>query len=286
MERVAIVTDNAADLLPGEIAAAGIEVVPLSVSFGNESFQPGVDLTNEAFYARLTAPGAPFPKTAAPSAGLMQAAFERAFAGGADAVVCITLSGGLSATVESARIARAALPDREIHVVDTRWATYPEGEFVQLAVEMAAAGRTASDIAGTIESRIPDMSAMVVVDTLEYLRRGGRISGPKAVIGTALSVKPILTVEHGVMEPVGQVRTRSRARSRAIELLRERIGGREVERAAVLQTVTPDAGAFVEEVAGALGLDAARVPVRTVGPTIGAHLGPGMVGVLALARSG
>jgi DegV family protein with EDD domain len=285
MGRVAIVTDNAADLRPEEIASAGVLMVPLSVSFGDESFQPGIDLTNEQFYERLTAPGAPFPKTAAPSAGLMQAAFERALGGGADAVVCITLSGGLSATLESARIARAALPDREIHIVDTRWASYPEGVFVQLAVELSAQGGTAREIAAELERRVPDMNAMIVVDTLEYLRRGGRISGTKAALATALSVKPILTVEHGVLEQVDRVRTRSKARARAIELLRERIGDREVERAAVLQTVTPDAGSFAGEVARVLGLDQARVPIRTVGPTIGAHLGPGMVAVLALARS-
>jgi DegV family protein with EDD domain len=285
MARVAIVTDNAADLLPEESAAAGIRVVPLTVSFGDESFQQGVNLTNEEFYARLTAPGAAFPTTAAPSAGQFQAAFEDAFAAGSDAVVCITLSGGLSATMESARMARAALPDREIHLVDTRWATYPEGVFVELAAQLAASGSSAAEIAATLERRVPDMNAMVVVDTLEYLRRGGRISGAKAMIGTAFSVKPILTVDHGVMEPVGQVRTRSKARARAIELLRERIGGRPIERAAVLQTVTPDSGAFRDEVAAALGLDAEAIPVRTVGSTIGAHLGPGMVGVLALARS-
>jgi DegV family protein with EDD domain len=284
MGRVAIVTDNAADLTPGEVEAAGIEIVPLSVSFGDMTYLPGIDLSNEEFYARLTAPGAPFPKTAAPSAGSMQAAFQRAFDRGADAVVCITLSGGLSATMESARMARAALPDREIHLVDTRWAAYPEGVFVHLAVELAADGASAAMIASTLERRIPDMNAMIVLDTLEYLRRGGRISGAKAMIGTALSVKPILTVDHGVMEPVGQVRTRTKARARAIELLRERLAGRAIERAAVLQTVTPDAGAFRDEFAAALGLAAAQLPVRTVGPTIGSHLGPGMVGVLALAR--
>jgi len=285
MGRVAIVTDNAADLHPEEIAAAGVLVVPLSVSFGDESFQPGIDLTNEQFYERLTAPGAPFPKTAAPSAGLMQDAFERAFGDGADGVVCVTLSGGFSATLESARMARAALPDREIHLVDTRWASYPEGVFVQLAVELSAQGGTAREIAAELERRVPDMNAMIVVDTLEYLRRGGRISGTKAALATALSVKPILTVERGLLEQVDRVRTRTKARVRAIELLRERIGDREVERAAVLQTVTPDAGSFAGEVARELGLDPDLVPVRTVGPTIGSHLGPGMVAVLALTRS-
>jgi DegV family protein with EDD domain len=277
---VAILTDSAADLLPEEVAAGRIAVVPLSVSFSDAMYQPGVDLSVEEFWVRLTAPGAPFPKTAAPSSGLMQAAFERAFREGAEAVVCVMLSGGLSATVQSARIARTALPDREIHVVDTRWATIPQGMLVLLATEMAAEGRAAREIAAELERRIPDLHAFVAVDTLEYLRRGGRISTAKAALGMALSVHPIVTVVDGELEQVERVRTRGRARQRVIELMT----ALPAERLTVLHTQGPDVERFADELARATGFDRSRMAIRMVGATIGAHLGPGAVGAAALCH--
>ena len=280
MGRVAILTDSAADLLPEELAAGRIAVVPLSVSFGEAAYQPGVDLSVEDFWVRLTAPGAPFPKTAAPSSGLLQAAFERAFSQGAEAVVCVTLSGGLSSTVQSARIARAALPEREIHVVDTRWATIPEGMLVLLASEMAAQGRAAREIAAELERRIPDLHAFIALDTLEYLRRGGRIGAATAALGTVLSVHPILTMVDGALEQMERVRTRGRARQRVIELM----APLPAERLTVLHTQGPDVERFADELARASGFDRSRMAIRMVGATIGAHLGPGALGAAALCR--
>ena len=138
MGRVAIVTDSAADLPADRAAAAGITIVPLEVTFGSERLLAGVDLTVDAFWQRMVAPDSPFPTTAAASPGQFQAAFEAAFAGGADAVVCVDVAEGLSATIKSARIARDLMADREIHVVNSRSASMGVGILAELGAEMAA----------------------------------------------------------------------------------------------------------------------------------------------------
>lgn len=280
MGRVAIVTDSASDLDPGNAAAAGIAMVPLLCTFGDEEYLSGVDMTAEQFWARLTAPGAPFPRTAAASAGAFGTAFERAFADGAEEIVCITVAGTLSATLKSAQIAAAALPGHAIHVVDSWSATLGEGLLALLAAERAASGRPASEIVAEVQRRIPDLRLYVALETLEYLRRGGRISGARAALGTVLSVKPIITIVDGLVEQADRVRTRSKARERLIELLT----ARPLERVALLHAMTPDIDAFGADLAQAAGLDHAAMSVHVIGPTIGPHLGPGTYGAVALFR--
>ena len=280
MSRVAIVTDSAADLTPVASASAGIVVVPLEVSFGEARFKAGVDLTTEQFWERVTAPDAPFPKTAAASAGDFGAVFDRLFAEGADAIVCVNVAGTLSATIKSARIARDERPDREIHVVDSGSASMGEGLLAQMAAEMAADGRPAADIAAVLDDRKVDLNLYVALDTLEYLKRGGRISGSQAAIGTLLSVKPIITIKDGKAETTEKVRTRSKARERVMELLTVR----PVERVAVLHTMAEDVEGFRDELVRRMpgGVDPARVSIQPVGPSVGPHLGPGGIGAVIL----
>ena len=197
MSHVAIVTDSASDLPPDVAAAQSITVVPLVVSFGAESFRPGVDLTTEAFWERMTAPDAPFPTTAAASPGDFKTAFEAAFAGGADAVVCVNVSGDLSGTLKSAQVAAGLLEGREVHVIDSRTASMGVGQLAQIGAELAAEGVAAAEIARVLEHRKADVDLFVALDTLEYLKRGGRISGARAAVGTMLSIKPIITVQEG-----------------------------------------------------------------------------------------
>jgi len=280
VSRVAIVTDSAADLTPVASASAGIVVVPLEVSFGEARFKAGVDLTTEQFWERVTAPDAPFPKTAAASAGDFGAVFDRLFAEGADAIVCVNVAGTLSATIKSARIARDERPDREIHVVDSGSASMGEGLLSQMAAEMAADGRSAADIAAVLEDRKVDLNLYVALDTLEYLKRGGRISGSEAAIGTLLSVKPIITIKDGKAETAEKVRTRAKARERVIVLLT----ARPVERVAVLHTMAEDVEGFRDELVRRMpgGVDPARVSIQPVGPSVGPHLGPGGIGAVIL----
>jgi DegV family protein with EDD domain len=285
MGGVAIVTDSTADLAPEMAAAHGVRVVPLFVRFGDEELRVGVDVSTEAFWERLLAPEAPFPTTAAPSPGTFRETFEACFAAGADAVVCPTIGSKLSATFGSATLAAQALPDREIHVIDTMSTSMSTGIPALLAAEMAASGVPAAEIAAGVRARLPDVDLYVAVDTLDYLRKGGRLSAARAAIGTVLSVKPIITVRDGIVEMAERPRTRARARERAIEL----ITGHPVERLAILHTPTSSAAeveAFRDEIVARLpgGIDPARISVGLIGASTGPHLGPGLMGAAFLRR--
>jgi len=283
VRRVAIFTDSASDLDPGEAQAKGIRIVPLVVTFGTETYKAGVDMTTAEFWQRMTAHGAAFPTTAASSPGDFKEAYEAAFAEGAEAIVSIHVAGALSATIKSAQIARDMLPDREIHVVDSLGASMAQGILCRMAVEMADAGRAPEDIAAALEERAPDMRMYVALETLEYLKKGGRISGAQAAIGTLLSVKPIIAVKHGTVETADRVRTRSKARERLLELILER----PIERISILHTQAPDVEEFRSEILRrAPDLDGDAVTVETVGPSVGPHLGPGCVGAAVLYRAG
>jgi len=283
LSRVAIFTDSASDLDPAVAAEHGIGIVPLLVNFGRESFKASVELSTAAFWDRMVAPDAPFPTTAASSPGEFKDAYEAAFAGGADSIVSIHVAGTLSGTIKSAQIARDMLPDREIHVVDSLGASMAEGILAMIGVELAAEGRSAAEIAEVLEARAPDMVMYVALETLEYLRKGGRISGAQAAIGTLLSVKPIIVVKHGVVETGDRVRTRAKARERLLEMICER----PVERLAILHTVSPDVEAFRTQVLSRVPahLDPDDVPTALVGPSVGPHLGPGCVGAVVLYRA-
>jgi len=282
VSRVAIFTDSASDLDPAEAAREGIEVVPLLVNFGSETYKAGVEMSAEAFWERMVAPDAPFPTTAASSPGEFKDAYEAAFAKGAEAIVSVHVAGTLSGTIKSAQIARDMLPDREIHVVDSLGASMAEGILARMGIALAADGASASAIAETLESRAPDMRMYVALETLEYLKKGGRISGAQAAIGTLLSVKPIIAVKHGVVETADRVRTRAKARERVIEMICQR----PIERLAILHTVTPDVEAFRDQVLARApgGLDPSDVTINLVGPSVGPHLGPGCVGAAVLYR--
>jgi DegV family protein with EDD domain len=280
--RVAIVTDSAADIDPETAAAAGVIVVPLIVSFGSDSYRAGVDMSAEAFWERMVAPDAPFPTTAAASPGVFRDVFEAAFAAGAEAVVCVTVGSTLSGTHKSAQVALEMLPDREIHLVDSRSASMGQGLLALLAAELAATGVPADGIARTIELRADDAIVAVCLDTLEYLKKGGRISGPQAAIGSLLGVKPIISIGDGVVETIDKVRTRTKARARAIDFIMTE----PIERLSVLHTVSPDVDAFRAELMARApgGIDPARVSIQIVGPSVGPHLGPGAVGAAVLRK--
>ena len=236
MARIVFVTDSASDLDPAVATAHGIRVVPLVVSFGSDTYRAGVDLSTAAFWERMTAPDAPFPKTAASSPGEFKAIYDGVFAAGADAIVSVHVAGTLSGAIKSAEIAEI------------------------------------------LSDRASDLRMYVSLETLEYLKKGGRISGAQAAIGTLLSVKPIIAVEDGKVETADKPRTRSKSRERCIEL----ITARPIERIAILHTMAPDVDVFRAEVIRRAGLDPTDVSVTIVGPSVGPHLGPGCVGAAVL----
>ena len=283
MSRVAILTDSASDMDPAEAAASGIGIVPLLVSFGSETFKAGVDLSTADFWARMTAPDAPFPTTAASSPAEFKAAYEAAFEAGAEAVVSVHVAGTLSGTLKSAQVARDMLPDREIHLVDSQGASMAQGILCRMGLEMAADGRTAEDIAETLSERARDIRIYLTLDTLDYLKKGGRISGAQAAIGTLLSVKPIIEVKDGTVETADRVRTRGKARDRMVELALQR----PIERMSILHTMSPDVEAFREAMLARVpDLDPDAVSIELVGASVGPHLGPGCIGIVLLYQPG
>ncbi len=277
---VAIVTDSASDLTAEMAAEHGITVVPLVVTFGSESFLSGVELSMEDFYRRLTAPDAPFPKTAACSPGDFAAAFGAALDGGHEAIVCITVGARLSGTMKSAQIACEGMPRAAIHLVDSGTASMQQGLLVLRAAEMARGGATAEAIVDELRRRLPASKLYVALETLEYLKRGGRISAAQAAIGSMLSVKPIITITDGVVETTDKPRTRSRARQRLIELL----AAEPAERAWVMHALAPAIESFADDLAGALGLPRAAISTGLIGPSVAPHVGPGAYGAAVLRR--
>ena len=285
MSRVAVVTDSTADLTREQAAQHGVRVVPLFVRFGDEELRVGVDLSTEEFWARLLAPDAPFPATAAPPPGTFRETFEACFADGSEAVICPTIGSKLSATFQSATVAAQALPGREIHVIDTRTTSMTTGIAAILAAEMAAAGTPAAEIVAAVQARLDDLDLDVVVDTLDYLRKGGRLSAARAAIGTVLSVKPIITVRDGLVVVAERPRTRARARERLLELL----AANPVEWLAILHTPTSsaaDVASFRDELVARIpgGVDPSRVSTGLIGASTGPHLGPGTIGAAFLRR--
>ena len=284
MSRVAVVTDSASDLDPARAASLGITIIPLIVSFGKETYSAGVDLTTDAFWTRMTAPDAPFPTTAACSPGDFQVAYQRAFDGGADAIVSIHVAGTLSGTIKAAEVGAAMFTDREIRIVDSMSASMGEGVLAELAVQMAAEGVEAAEIAQVVTRRREDIGVYLALETLEYLKRGGRISGAQAAIGTLLSVKPIIEIKDGRVETAERVRTRGKAREKLVELL----AVRPIERLSVLHTTNADVEAFADQLIPKIpgGIDRSKVTIDLVGPSVGPHLGPGCVGAVALYVEG
>lgn len=282
MGRVAFITDSASDFNPERAASLGIAVVPLLVTFGEETFSAGLDLSTDQFWARMTAPDAPFPTTAACSPGTFQVAYQKAFDEGADAIISIHVADSLSGTLKAAQIGRAMFKDKEIHVVDSGAVSMAEGILAELGIEMAKMGVAPAEIAAVLTRRGEDIGIFLALDTLEYLKRGGRISGAQAAIGTLLSVKPIIEVKDGKVETADRVRTRGKARERVIELLT----ARPIERLSILHTTNAGVEEFAEQLIARIpgGIDPSKVTIDLVGPSVGPHLGPGCVGGVALYR--
>ena len=272
---VAIVADSGSDLTPAQLRETGIRQVPLSVTFGDQTYLSPDEMGPEAFWERLLAPESPFPHTAAPSIGLFKQAFEEAFAEGYEAVVCVCLGEGLSATIKHARMAKEMLPGRAIRIVDSRSASMQVGALASRGATLATSGLSAAEIESRLSAMRAGMSLFVGLDTLEYLRKGGRISGAKATIGGLLSIKPIITVTDGLVVVAEQPRTRSKATERVIELMTDR----PVTELHLLYSPPADPEVFKAAVLARMPGPAPKVvTAQIIGPVIGAHVGPGAYG--------
>lgn len=269
---VSVVTDSAADLTDELAAELGVTMVPLSIRFGDEEFVDRKDLTPAEFYAKCAA--APvLPETAAPSPGAFEAAFGAAFDAGADAVVCINISSGLSATMASAQNAARALEGRDIRIIDSRSVTWGLGSQVVAAANAAREGKTADQIVAMVEDMVERTRVYGTLDTLENLKKGGRVGGAQALIGSLLSIKPTISVM-GTVEEAGKPRTRSKALKVLVEKVRE---ASPVENVGVMHGLAPDIDEFVDLMSEVVPRH--QIHVGEIGATIGVHGGPRVMGV-------
>ena len=277
MTGVHIVTDSSCDLTDEQAATADVSVVPLSIRFGTDEYIDREQLSVEDFYAKMASTGL-LPETAAPSPGRFEQAFREAAEAGATSIVCINLSSELSATMQSARTAANGLAaDLDVRVIDSRSLTGGLGTMVLDAAQLAADGASADDIESTVRAMIPRTEIYGALDTLENLKKGGRIGGAKALLGSMLSVKPIIHITDGAVEEAGKQRTRRRA----LEWLRDQLFNEpSVEKLSILHGEAPDFEEFLDMISSRHPLDTIRV--GKIGAVIGTHGGPGVIGICYL----
>jgi DegV family protein with EDD domain len=275
MKPVHLVCDSTADLGSAYYPAHDVEVVPLRVIFGDEQFRDQEEMSTREFYRRMRA-GGPHPRTSQPSPGEFAEVFQR-LAGDGGTVVCTTISSDLSGTAGSAMQARESLPDLDIRVVETKSCGPAHGAALAMAVAIRDRGGGADAILAAID-RLKAMQHLVfTVENLEYLRRGGRIGTARALLGTVLSIKPILVFRDGKVQVLDQVRTYTRALDRLVQELAAavRVWGR---------TVATLAHADNRDGAEALAAKVAAVTgdppqIVEVGAVLGCHVGPGAFGL-------
>jgi DegV family protein with EDD domain len=274
MPGIKVVTDSACDLPPHMAEERGVRVVPLTIRFGSEELVDREELSTKEFWDRVTT-GSVMPETAAPSPGAFQQAYLQAAEEGAEAVVCITLSSGVSATYQSACTAADAVADRiRVSVTDSMSMTMGLGMLVLDALEMAESGTSIDDIEAEIRRCRDRTHVYGVIDSLEFLKRGGRIGGAAQLVGSLLSIKPVIEIRNGVVE----VESRQRTRSRSLQYLagKARHAG-SLEWLAVANGAATD----IDEVLDILrtSTSAHELVVTDLGPVIGAHGGPGTIGL-------
>jgi DegV family protein with EDD domain len=274
MANTAVVTDSACDL-PRELAEErGVRVVPLKVRFGDEEFIDRTQLEPSAFWARLAASTA-LPQTAAPSPGDFEAAYLAARDAGCDGVVCVTLSGALSATYQAAEAAAQAVRDQlVVRVVDSRTVTIAEGFVVLAALEAAEQGASLDEVERAARAAAQRTTMYGLVDTLEYLHRGGRIGGAAALLGSLLSIKPVVEVRDGVVEVESRQRTRARGVAHLVERATQLAP---LRRIGVAHGLAADVDDVVQQLA-AVGCSEPPIVVE-LGPVVGTHTGPGSLGI-------
>jgi DegV family protein with EDD domain len=270
---VRIVTDSACDLPQAVADELGIQIVPLTIRIGGEEFVDRQDLTPAEFWAKCSA-SPQLPETAAPAPGQFEQAYRAAAADGATAVVVISLSAALSATMQSAELAARGVADViPVSVVDSRNCTLGLGSIVADCARLAQSGADAATVVARAEDLARRTHVWGALDTLENLKKGGRIGGARALLASALAIKPIIEVREGKVEQGGKQRTRSKALAFLVDKLQS-YG--DVENLYVLQADCSDVDQFVEMLKPHY---AGQIVVGDIGPVVGTHAGRGTIGI-------
>jgi len=274
MAPIRIVTDSSCDLPPSLEAEHRITIVPLSIRFGASEFVDRKDLTPKDFWARC-ASASVLPETAAPSPGAFEAAFRAAAADGAEGVVCINLSADLSATFQAAELAaKSVAADVPVRVIDSRTLTMGLGNLCLSAARVAESGGSIDEVVADVERRIPLTRTYAALDTLENLKKGGRIGGAQAMLGSMLSIKPIIDITGGKVEQEAKQRTRSKSLRYLADKVKD---AGEIENLAVMHGDAPDLDEMLDLLAPIFPRE--KIVVGDLGAVIGAHGGPRTMGV-------
>jgi len=271
----AVVTDSTADLPDEWRERYGIEIVPLKVLFGKETFRDRVDMTSDEFFTRLAA-STSLPTTSAPSPGEFAEVYRR-LAEDHDGCISIHIGARLSATAEAARVGAEAVEGFKVNVIDSQTVSMP----MAFLCRVAAQSNSLDEATAAVEQRVKKCRVLALLDTLRYLEMGGRLSRAQAMIGTMLDLKPLLLVsENAEIKPVDRVRTRSRAIPRMVEFFRSEMP---VETVAVMHAQAADEA---DRIAGELRreLPDLEIPIGQIGCVLGTHTGPQALGLVYLKR--
>lgn len=277
MGTVRIVTDSTADLPAELVEKYGIIVVPLKVVFGQEIYRDGVDLDASTFYHRLRNSAA-LPTTSQPAPGEFVALYERLTQKG-DSVISIHITSALSGTFHSAQLAKTMVDSKDVFVIDSRSCSMGLGLIVLAAARSAREGRTRKEILNQVSELIDRVKVLFVVDTLEFLARGGRIGKAGSLLGALLNIKPILGLADGMVVPLEKVRGKARATERMVELA---AGGFDPGRRLVCAIVHSDDYTSMLKVQERVKsmLNCSEIIISELGSVVGTHVGPGVVGII------
>ncbi len=271
---VKIVTDSTSDLPKDLAEALGITVVPLNVHFGDDVFVDGVTISPDQFLTRL-AKSKTIPRSSQPAPGVFKEVYERLAADGST-IISIHISKDLSGTLQSAQMAAEMLPNIDITVVDSRSATMGLGLLAQVAGEAAQRGATKDEVLDLINKQISEIGVIILVDTLEYLEKNGRIGKAASLLGSLLAVKVLITVD-GVVHPAGKERGRSKAVKSLVNYAMEKVGQKPIRLAVAHVAAREEAERIAEQLKAKLNI-VGEVIFSDMGPVIATHTGPKTVG--------
>jgi len=276
---IRIVTDSASDISLEEAEDLGIEIVPLSVRFGEAEYTDLVDLSVSDFYQKMSESDL-LPSTAAPSPGAFEAAFKKCAEAGADGVICINLSLALSATGQAAQLAADALADTlPVKCIDSKSITCGLGTIIRKAANAAKNGGSMDEIVSLVENLASRTRIFATLDTLENLKKGGRIGGAKAMLGTMLQFKPCLDLSSGEVVEAGRQRTRKKSLIWLKEVLE---GESEISELSIIHGDAPDVEEFATLISDIVPKE--QIRINQLGAVIGTHGGPRVLGVTYLVQ--
>ena len=278
LSKIKIVTDSTADISREKREALGIEMVPLKVHFGTETYYDGIDISSSEFYTKLE-DSSELPTTSQPSPVDFMELYKKAADEPGTEIISIHLSAAFSGTYQSALLAKSLLEEQTvIHIMDSRSASFGHGMLALTAAEEAKAGKSAEEILELIEKMRSQSRIYFIVDTLQYLYKGGRIGKASAMFGSLLNIKPILTIDDaGEVAPVDKVRGQKKAIARMIELVKQEFGDRPV-RLAVGHAESQESAQELRDLV-CEQLNVTTDEYIEIGPVIGTHTGPGTLAV-------